>query len=160
MLSHSSRVLRPKRIPSFGDSGHLIQRALEASLARHTPVSGHQIQDNDPKNGLPTSQNTGSSYNLIRWRFLENGSELKNDVQVCCKSIFEPERGYGGRWRLRGGGGSDLLEDQLHHGDDDGGDDGDVVMIAMRLIIMMNKVTVMIVMMMIISWFEENEVQI
>ena len=81
-------------------------------------------------------------------------------VQVCCKSIFEPERGYGGRWRLRGGGGSDLLEDQLHHGHDDGGDDGDVVMIAMRLIIMMNKVTVMIVMMMIISWFEENEAQI
>ena len=45
-------------------------------------------------------------------------------MQVCCKSIFEPERGYGGRWRLRGGGGSDLLEDQLHHGHDDGGDDG------------------------------------
>ena len=86
----------------------------------------------------------------IRWHFLENGSELKNNVQVCCKSIFEPERGYGGRWRLRGGGGSDLLEDQLHHGHDDGGDDGDVVMIAMRLIIMMNiKVTVMIVMMII-----------
>ena len=80
MLSHSSRVLRPKRIPSFGDSGDLIQRALEASLARHTPVSGHQIQDNDPKNGLPTSQNTGSSYTLIRWRFLENGLELRNDV--------------------------------------------------------------------------------
>lgn len=60
------QLATPKRIPSFGDSGHLIQRALEASLARHTPVSGHQIQDNDPKNGLPTSQNTGSSYTLIR----------------------------------------------------------------------------------------------
>ena len=95
LLSHPSRVLRPKRIPSFGDSGHLIQRALEASLARHAPVSGEEIPDNDPKNGLPTSQNTGSSYNLIRWRFLENGSELKNNVQVCCKNIFEPERGGG-----------------------------------------------------------------
>ena len=36
---------RPKRIPYFGDSGRLIQRALEASLARDSDLSGQQTPD-------------------------------------------------------------------------------------------------------------------
>ena len=57
---------RPKRIPYFGDSGHLMQRALEASLARHhAPVS---VGQQTPPDTLPhvSPDNGSSSYTLIR----------------------------------------------------------------------------------------------
>jgi len=62
------RLAEPKRIPYFGDSGHLIQRALEASLSRHSPQSGQQTPDNlphSPDTRHPSPDN-GSSYTLIR----------------------------------------------------------------------------------------------
>ena len=112
---------RPKRIPYFGDSGHLIQRALEASLSRHSPQSGQQTPDNlqnspDTRNSSPDN---GSSYTLIRY-YPWGKEQLKNwNVhQVCSESSFELERGAGWWWWLRWGGeaDSDLLEGGQHYG--------------------------------------------
>jgi len=64
------KLATPKRIPYFGDSGRLIQRALEASLARHSNPSGGQKTPEDillqaPDTKLSTPDG-GSSYTLIR----------------------------------------------------------------------------------------------
>ena len=60
---------RPKRIPYFGDSGRLIQRALEASLARHSDLSGQQTPDTLPQSPdtRHSAPDSGPSYTLIRW---------------------------------------------------------------------------------------------
>jgi len=95
------KLATPKRIPYFGDSGRLIQRALEASLARHSDLSGQQTPDtllarNSDMSGqqapdtLPQSPDTrqsmpdsGPSYTLIRSAVkaaLNSSEELVGDA--------------------------------------------------------------------------------
>lgn len=62
------KLAEPKRIPYFGDSGRLIQRALEASLARHSDLSGQKTPDTLPQSPdtRHSTPDSGSSYSLIR----------------------------------------------------------------------------------------------